>query len=82
MGVREIRTDYGVRSMEKEFNLKPKNRTAADVISSIIFRVLWVILIIYAVSMLVLPLYMLNTSLKADDLECVYNPFGLPKVFT
>jgi len=68
--------------MEKEFNLKPKNRTAADVISSIIFRVLWVILIIYAVSMLVLPLYMLNTSLKADDLECVYNPFGLPKVFT
>ncbi len=82
MGVREIRTDDGVKSMEKEFNLKPKNRTAADVISSIIFRAFWVLLIVYAISMLVLPLYMLNTSLKADDLECVYNPFGLPKEFT
>ena len=82
MGVREIRTDDGVKSMEKEFNLKSKNRTAADVISSIIFWAFWVLLIVYAISMLVLPLYMLNTSLKADDLECVYNPFGLPKEFT
>ena len=52
--------------------------TPMDVFAKIVYWVLWGVLIIYALSMLVLPLYMLLTSLKADNLECLYNPFGLP----
>ena len=52
--------------------------TPMDVIAKIVFWLFWVFLIIFALSMLVLPLFMLLTSLKADNLECLYNPFGLP----
>ncbi len=62
--------------------MKYESRSAADIVSLVVFWALWIILIIYAVSMLVLPLYMLNTSLKADNLECVKNPLGLPKQVT
>lgn len=62
--------------------MKYESRSAADIVSLVVFWALWIILIIYAVSMLVLPLYMLNTSLKADNLECVKNPLGLPKHVT
>ncbi len=53
--------------------------TPLDVFSHTVYWILWIILIIYALSMLVLPLYMLLTALKADNLECVFNPFGLPE---
>ncbi len=62
--------------------MKYETRSAADVVSLVIFWALWVFLILYAISMLVLPLYMLNTSLKANNLECMKNPFGLPKKAT
>ena len=52
--------------------------TPMDIFSKVVYWVLWGDLIIYALSMLVLPVYMLITSLKADNLECMYNPFGLP----
>ncbi len=53
--------------------------TPMDVFSKCVYWLMWVILILYALSMLVLPLYMLLTALKADNLECVFNPFGLPE---
>ena len=52
--------------------------TPMDVFAKAVYWVLWVVLIIYALSMLVLPLFMLITSLKENNLECMYNPFGLP----
>ena len=66
-------------------NLICKHRTAKntvtpmDAFSKVVYWILWAILAIYALSMLVLPLYMLLTALKADNLECVFNPFGLPE---
>lgn len=59
--------------------MKYNSRTATDVLSVVVYWILWIIMIIFSVSMLVLPLYMLNTSLKLDNLECVMNPFGLPE---
>ncbi len=59
-----------------------KDITALDVFSGIIYWIFWAVLILLAISMLVLPLYMLITALKADNLECVFNPFGLPEKAT
>lgn len=59
--------------------MKYNSRTATDVLSVVVYWILWIVMIIFSVSMLVLPLYMLNTSLKLDNLECVMNPFGLPE---
>ena len=59
--------------------LKNKSRSAADMVSLVVFWFLWAALILYALSMLVLPLYMLGTSFKADNLECMKNPLGFPK---
>ena len=53
--------------------------TPMDAFSKVVYWILWAILAIYALSMLVLPLCMLLTALKADNLECVFNPFGLPE---
>lgn len=53
-------------------------REVKDVISKVVQIALNVLLITYCISLLVLPLFMLLTSFKADSLECVHNPFGLP----
>ena len=68
--------------MEQTTKNKIHTHSAGDIISAVFYRLFWVVLIVYAASMLVLPLYMLNTSLKADNLECIYNPFGLPESIT
>lgn len=62
--------------------MKYETRSASDIVSLVIFWALWVFLILYALSMLVMPLYMLNTSLKADNLECMKNPLGFPRKAT
>ena len=49
-----------------------------DSMSKVIQIALNVLLIAYCISLLILPLFMLLTSFKADSLECVHNPFGLP----
>ena len=60
-------------------NTKNKSRwEVKDVISKVIQIALTVVLIAYCFSLLILPLFMLLTSFKADSLECVHNPFGLP----
>ncbi len=59
--------------------LAKNTMTPMDVFAKIVYWTLWVILVIYALSMLVLPLYMLLTAMKADNLECIFNPFGLPE---
>ncbi len=56
--------------------------TPLDVFSKIVYWSLWAVLALYAISMLILPLYMFLTALKADNLECVFNPFGLPEKIT
>lgn len=53
-------------------------REAKDIISKILEIALLILLITYCISLLILPLFMLLTSFKADSLECVHNPFGLP----
>ncbi|MFR2943981.1 MAG: hypothetical protein ACLTKZ_02125, partial [Lachnospiraceae bacterium] len=65
--------------MIKALKKKIKIHSAGDAISVVLYALLWIVLILYAASMLVLPLYMLNTSLKADNLECIYSPFVLPE---
>ncbi len=50
-----------------------------DVVSKICFWLFWTIMIVYVVSLLILPIFMILTSFKADNMECVFNPFGLPK---
>lgn len=68
--------------MEQTTKNKIHTHSVGDIVSAVFYRLFWVVLIVYAASMLVLPLYMLNTSLKADNLECIYNPFGLPESIT
>ena len=65
--------------MIKALKKKIKIHSAGDAISVALYALLWIALILSAASMRVLPLYMLNTSLKADNLECIYSPFGLPE---
>jgi len=62
-----------------QYNSNNKSqREIKDIISKVIQIILNVLLITYCISLLVLPLFMLLTSIKADSLECVHNPFGLP----
>lgn len=62
-----------------QYNSNNKSqREIKDIISKVIQIILNVLLITYCISLLVLPLFMLLTSFKADSLECVHNPFGLP----
>jgi len=63
----------------KRVKIKTGSRSVTDVISLIVYWLAWIVLVLLAASMIVLPLYMINTSLKLDDLECVYDPFGLPQ---
>lgn len=50
-----------------------------DVIAKIIQTILWALLVIYCLSLLVLPIYMLLTAFKLDNIECVTTPFGFPQ---
>lgn len=59
--------------------MKYKSHTATDAASAVVYWILWGLMLILSISMLILPLYMINTSLKLDNLECVMNPFGLPE---
>ena len=63
--------------MKNNSNRKSQ-REVKDAISKVIQIALNVLLIAYCISLLILPLFMLLTSFKADSLECVHNPFGLP----
>ncbi len=63
----------------RKYNSNNKSqREVKDIISKVIQITLNVLLVTYCISLLVLPLFMLLTSFKADSLECVHNPFGLP----
>ncbi len=68
-----------LKTHENEIRQRQTSLSAMDVFSKVVYWVMWVILIIYAMTMLILPLFMLVTSLKADNLECMFNPFGLPE---
>ena len=62
-----------------QYNSNNKSqREIKDIISKVIQIALNILLIVYCISLLILPLFMLLTSFKADSLECVHNPFGLP----
>lgn len=66
-----------MEEVKNENNCLPKKETK-DIIAKAIEIFFTAVLIIYCVTLLILPLWMILTSLKADSLECVYNPFGLP----
>jgi len=63
-------------------SLYKKDVTTYDIIAKIFYYGMWIVLVIYALSMLIIPIYMIITALKADDLEYVKNPFGLPETAT
>ncbi len=56
-----------------------KQFTWVDVLAKAIFWLTWILLLALVVSLLILPIYMFLTSLKADNVECVLNPMGFPK---
>ena len=64
--------------MIKNNSNRKSQREVKDIMSKVIQIALNVLLIAYCISLLILPLFMLLTSFKADSLECVHNPFGLP----
>ncbi len=67
----------------KAKSMKMKNRvnSAADVVAAVIAVVSVVAMILYTLSLLILPLFMTLTSFKTGTIECIQNPFGLPKSF-
>lgn len=62
----------------KNFSKFSSKREVKDIVSKVVEISMLVLLITYCLSLLILPLFMILTSLKADSLECVHNPFGLP----
>ena len=62
--------------MEKTRQEKPR---VTDIISKVLLSIMWVILIVYCISLFVLPIWMILTSFK-DPIEYAMNAFGLPEV--
>ena len=67
--------------MKKAIKNIRSEQSVKDVISKGLEILFWAIMVLLAVSMIVLPCYMILTAFKKDNLECVMNPFGLPKQF-
>lgn len=59
-------------------DVKIHNR-GLEVTSKVLHWVLWVFLWLQAISLLIIPFYMLITAFKSSNLEVVRNPFGFPK---
>ena len=67
--------------MKKAIKNIRSEQSVKDVIAKGLEILFWVIMVLLAVSMIVLPCYMILTAFKKDNLECVMNPFGFPKQF-
>ena len=61
-------------------NIVKERPRVTDIISKVLISVMWVVLVVYCVSLFVLPIWMMLTSFK-DPIEYATNTFGLPEVF-
>lgn len=61
-------------------NIETQKPSVLDIISKILLTAMWVVLVVYCISLLVLPIWMLITSVK-DPIEYASNTFGLPDSF-
>lgn len=61
--------------MENPINEKPRG---TDIISKVLLGIMWVVLVVYCISLFVLPLWMILTSFK-DPIEYATNTFGFPE---
>lgn len=60
---------------------KREQRSVADIISKTLLWIMWAVLIVYCISLFVLPIWMILSSFK-DPLEYIDNMFGLPQSFS
>ncbi|MBQ8725962.1 MAG: carbohydrate ABC transporter permease [Clostridia bacterium] len=65
--------------MEKSIKIKQKPRVL-DVVSKVLIAIMLVVLIVYCISLLILPVWMILTSFK-NSIEYVNNSFGWPENF-
>ena len=63
--------------MEKVLKNKQKP-TVLDVVSKVLIAIMWVLLVVYCISLLVLPIWMILTSFK-DPIDYISNRFGFPE---
>ena len=62
-----------------EIILKDKQKpTVLDVVSKVLIAIMWVLLVVYCISLLVLPIWMILTSFK-DPIDYISNRFGFPE---
>ena len=61
-------------------NVETQKPSVLDIISKILLTAMWVVLVVYCISLLVLPIWMLITSVK-DPIEYASNTFGIPDSF-
>lgn len=75
--IEKVIENIGICKKKKGYNAKEKTRTVADYI----FRyLLWVFILVYCLSLVVLPVWMILTAFK-DPLEFSANQFGWPEQF-
>lgn len=60
---------------------KREQRSVADIISKTLLWIMWAVLIVYCISLFVLPIWMILSSFK-DPLEYIDNMFGFPQSFS
>lgn len=60
---------------------KREQRSVADIISQTLLWIMWAVLIVYCISLFVLPIWMILSSFK-DPLEYIGNMFGFPQSFS
>lgn len=75
--IAEIKNNLAALYAKKKYSISKKVRDGFD---STLRWILWAILIIYCLSLIVLPVWMILTSFKSAS-EYSYNKFGLPKVW-
>ena len=65
--------------MTADIEKQSKGGSVANVVGAIVKWILWIILILYCVTLLFPLIWMLLTSLKQGDFEYTAGPFSLPK---
>ncbi len=72
--IAEIKSNIAQLEAKKKYTI---NRKATSTVDAVFRWVLWVILVVYCVSLIVLPVWMILTSFKSAS-EYSYNKFGFP----
>ncbi len=54
-------------------------KSFSEILGKIVYTLVWIIMIALVASTVIIPYYMLLTSLKADTYVCTIDPFGIPE---